>query len=113
MKEELKSTPITDDTFIRQKWERVDVPINTDDEDSEAYYFWQLPLPKDNPDKNAPMLISSCNDQWEELYMNEGEYSVEIYNLAGLGYCDSEEEIEIVYNIITREDIYAKPSPKI
>jgi len=101
-------TPITDETFEKQGWERNNIKGEDGEDD---YYYWSLPLPKDNPDKNAPSMISICNDQWEEVGLKKGEYTAEIMNFSGLGWCDSEEDIEIVYNAITREELYDKKSP--
>ena len=93
-------TPITDETFIKQGWERHDI-----EDEEESYYYWVLPFPKDNPDKNAQCLVSTTDDQWDEIGLKEGQYTVEIMNFSGLGWCDTEEDIEIVYNAITREEI--------
>ena len=45
---------ITNKTFERQGWE---MQVDTDGEDDEGkpieYYYWTLPLPKDNPDIKA------------------------------------------------------------
>ena len=41
----LSKTPITDEMFERQGWEKVN-----EMEDGEEFYFYVLPLPKDNPD---------------------------------------------------------------
>jgi len=94
-------TPITDEIFIKQGWERNDIQ-----EEDGDYYYWTLPLPKDNPDKGAPSMISICSDQYEEFNLKKGEYTVELFDFSGLGWCDSEEDIEIVYNAITREELY-------
>lgn len=102
---EVPETPITDDTFIRQGWEKHEYQDESDDGDSDKYYYWVLPLPKDNPDEYAPCLISSANDEWEVLELNEGEYMIELANTNGLGVCGCEEEIDILYNVLTGEDI--------
>ena len=75
-------TPITEDTFERQGWEM----IVDKDTDGDEYYYFVLPLPKDNPDENCPVLISSCNDDYEELGIVKGEYFVELEDLFGLGF---------------------------
>ena len=98
-------TPITEDTFERQGWEM----IVDKDTDGDEYYYFVLPLPKDNPDENCPVLISSCNDDYEELGIVKGEYFVELEDLFGLGLCTSEEEIEILYRALTKQEIESPP----
>lgn len=98
---------ITDEVFIKQGWERVD-----DIEAEMPFYYWILPLPKDNPDKDAPCLISSANDDWEFLGLPENTYRVEISNLSGLGACEFEEDIEELYEALCGEEILSdKTSP--
>jgi hypothetical protein len=93
-------TPITEETFERQGWEMV-----VEVEDGEEYYYWVLPLPKDNPDEHAPVLISSTNDDWKTLNLNKGEYYVEMDGQYGLGLCLNEEDLEILYRALTRQEI--------
>ena len=100
-------TPITEETFERQGWEKI---IDNDtqnglDGDSDEYYYFILPLPKDNPDENVPVLISSCNDEYQELGLKKGHYFVEIENMFGLGLSTSEEEIEILYRALTKLEL--------
>lgn len=94
-------TPITDKTFEKQGWERYDV----DEENDEPYHYWMLPLPKDNPDKDAKCLISSANDQWEDMGLKKGQFTVDILNFNGLGFCNCEEDIEDLYLILTKTEI--------
>ena len=100
------SATITDDTFERQSWEMC---IETEEDESQEkiveYYYWKLPLPKDNPDEKSPILISCANDDWSELNLKKGEYFVEIEDLFGLGMCTSEEELEILYRALTKQEI--------
>ncbi len=99
----IEETPITKTTFKLQGWEKKEGNDN-----GIKFTYWILPLPKDNPDDidNLPMLISSAHDEYEELNLPKGRYVVEVYNFAGLGYCESEEEIEILYRALTGYDIY-------
>jgi len=99
-------TPITEETFERQNWEMViEKEESGDYNESEEYYYWSLPLPKDNPDEKAPILVSSCNDDYTDLNIKKGEYVIEIENLFGLGICKSEEELEILYRALTKSEI--------
>jgi len=98
-------TPITEETFERQGWEMFVEKEEYDDNESEEYYFFVLPLPKDNPDKNCPTLVSSCNDDYQDLGIKKGEYFVEIQDMFGLGICTSEEELEILYRSLTKSEL--------
>ena len=102
---EFPITPITEETFERQGWEMVVEKEEEEKGEMEEYYYWTLPLPKDNPDQEASVLISSCNDDYKELGIKKGEYYVEMENMFGLGLCISEEELEILYRALTRNDI--------
>lgn len=99
----IDETPITISTFKSQGWEK-----QTTIECGEKYHHWTLNLPKDNPDENTAQLISSANDEWKELGIKKGHYVVELYEFNGLGYSECEEEIEILYKVLTGKDIYDK-----
>jgi hypothetical protein len=96
-------TPITEATFKKYDWERVEE--TDEDDDGGKYYFWILPLPVDNPDENAPTLISCADDEWNLLGIPEGTYVIEIEDMNGLGYCQYEEEIEILYRALTGKSL--------
>ena len=102
---EFPLTPITEETFERQGWEMVVDKNGGDYDDTDEYYYWILPLPKDNPDQDAPILVSCANDDYEDLGISKGEYFIEIDNLFGLGLSTSEEELEILYRALTKEEI--------
>lgn len=93
-------TPITEETFERQNWEMV-----VEKEDGEEFYYFILPLPRDNPDENSLVLMSSANDDYETLNIKKGEYMVELDGTYGLGLCTNEEELEILYRALTRKEI--------
>jgi hypothetical protein len=97
--------PITEETFERQGWEMVVEREGGDYDEGEEFYYFFLPLPKDNPDEYAPVLMSSANDDYKTLGINEGEYYVELDNTNGLGLCTNEEELEILYRALTRTEI--------
>ena len=105
---EFPETPITEETFERQGWEKIDeVMEEGDDEEStpSGMYYYLLPLPKDNPSEDAPCLISSINDEWKHMELQKGSYIVEIGDAVGLGYCESEEQLEILYRALTGQEI--------
>lgn len=96
---------ITEKTFERQGWEKITETEDSGSEEPITYTYYVLPLPKDNPDENCPVLISSADDEWKELGIKKGEYFVEIANLFGLGLCTTEEELEILYRSLTLGEI--------
>lgn len=146
-------TPITDETFIKQGWTRIDEtePDYFDDDEfyddwdddtgefegdigdlflpsgslgniediffnmepkypnmdewQDEYYFWVLKLPKDWPSDHVLTLISTTSDH-HLPGMKKGEYIVELYNQFGLGTCQTEEELELLYKLLTGESIY-------
>ena len=98
---EVQETPITDSTFKAQGWEKTVEELG-----DITFTYWTLALPKDNPDEDAPCMISCANDEWEEIGIPAGTYVTEIFEFNGLGYCESEEEIEILYRTLTGKDLY-------
>jgi hypothetical protein len=103
---EFPFTPITEKTFLRQKWERVIEEEETEDGENVKFTYWTLPLPKDNPESDCACFVSSADDEWDE-YPNlvKGEYVVELLGFFGLGVCWTEQEIEILYKALTHGDI--------
>lgn len=105
---EFPQTPITEKTFEEQGWLKIE-EIEEDDEEeggTYVYYYYILPLPKDNPDEECLVLISNCNDEYKELGLPKGHYFVELENQHGLGFCQSEEEVEILYRALTKRELY-------
>ena len=116
----LQLTPITDSTFERQGWKKHSVEGFTnmdgfdenddikddesDDVEGDTPYFWTLSIPKERNDVYAPKLVSSASDQTEELTylgLKPGQYFLEILDFDGLGFCTTEEELEILYKALT------------
>ena len=71
----------------------------------ENYYFWVLKIPRFWPTDDCLTLISTTNDHHLPGF-EKGEYIVELYNENGIGTCQSEEQIEILYRALTGESIY-------
>ena len=123
-------TPITEETFIRQGWRKCDVnePLfeelgegldnffdeMEDDEIEEPEepmekpeaiaWYYTLAIPKDRNDPYCPRLVSNATDEsglLKEMELPEGTFFVELMDWDGLGYCQSEEEIEILYKALT------------
>ena len=121
-------TPITEETFIRQGWRKCDVnePLfeefgeesdddffdetegdemeePTDASEAIAWYY-TLSIPKDRTDPYCPRLVSNATDEsglLKEMGLPEGTFFVELMDWDGLGYCQSEEDIEILYKALT------------
>jgi hypothetical protein len=120
-KPKLKLTPITEETFKRQGWvkhsvedvEMFDEPQykkdnDEDEEDEDEPYFFTLPIPKNRIDRYAPMFVSNVSSDLEELKnmgLKPGQYFIEILDMDGLGFCSSEEELEILYKSLTHKYI--------
>lgn len=115
---ELPQTPITEETFLRQGWIRNDVGdseyIDNDEDEYSSnnldskHYFFTLPLPKDRKDEYAPVLSSNATDELaalKEAGLKPGQFFVEIMNSDGLGFCTTEEELEVLYWALTGENI--------
>ena len=100
-------TPITEETFERQKWDRIEDFEEVDDEKDKPkkFHYFTLPIPYDTPDENAIQLVSSANDEYKELNLKKGEYAVELDGFYGLGICFSEEELMILYKALTKKDL--------
>jgi hypothetical protein len=107
----LKPTPITEETFKKQKWFKhltEDESRVEHDEEVESPYFFILPLPKDRRDRYAQFLVSNSSDELEALKtmgLQPGQYFVELMDMDGLGFCTTEEELEILYRALTQKNL--------
>jgi hypothetical protein len=107
----LPMTPITEKTFIRQGWKKIVGNDGFDDEagdDNGEHYYYVLPIPKYRDDEFSPMLVSNSTDEMlllKEIGLKKGQFFIEIMDMDGLGWCGSEEELSILYNALTGEDI--------
>ena len=113
----LPQTPITEATFVRQGWIRNNIGdsemLDNDDEYSDTnsqseHYFFTLALPKERKDEYAAALTSNATDELaalKEAGLKPGHFFIEIMNSDGLGFCTTEEELEILYWALTGENI--------
>ena len=116
----LPLTPITEETFLRQGWKKhltgefenfnePPEPIYEGDSVSDDDpYFWTLPIPKDRIDRYAPMFVSNSSDEigmLKSMGLKPGEYCVELMDMDGLGFCTYEEQLELLYKLLTGKDI--------
>ena len=97
----IHSTPITEETFKKQGWTREE----EEDIKGNTFTYWILSLPKGSKDPYAPCFISNTSNQ-KLKGLEEGEYVVELNDFGGLGFCSSEEEIEVLYEMLTKKSIY-------
>ena len=120
-KSKLPLTPITEETFKRQGWIRYlageeDVideehePVyQGDDVDVDAPpFFYTIPIPKDRIDRFAPMFVSNVSDELgtlKKMGLKPGQFFVELMDMDGLGLCTSEEELELLYKLLTGKSI--------
>jgi len=115
----LPETPLTEETFERQGWKKhfVDEQENffnldkdeeeVDDEDNRPYYF-TLPLPKDKRDKYRPYLVSNSTDETRALKQAgilPNCFFIEMMGTEGLGFCTTEEELEVLYYALVGDSI--------
>ena len=56
------------------------------------------------PLRDTKYVCYLCNQKIKGL--EKGQYVVEISELNGLGFCTSEEEIEVLYEMLTKQSIY-------
>jgi hypothetical protein len=120
----LPLTPITEETFERQGWTKVNIndPMFEDFEDEEMEeesaneseeelkeaFYYILPLPKDREDVYSLKLVSNATDEnglLKEMGLQPGTFFVEIMDTDGLGYCQSEEELEVLYKALTGKNL--------
>ena len=101
----IPQTPITDISF--KKWGLK--PIEDIDNDV-TYHYYVIPLPKENHPNNdmKPFLISSANDEWKEFGLNRGEYIVRLFEIGELPHLKTEQEVELLYNLLTKKQLNSK-----
>jgi hypothetical protein len=99
-------TPITESSFNRWKCHRLEVE---DGEDS--YHYYVIPLIDIDEDEIpelefAPVLFSSESGEFLDENGND-IYTVRLFD-EDLPEMTSEEEVEILYKILTKKDIFLK-----
>jgi hypothetical protein len=131
----LPLTPITESTFLRQGWKRNKVGDsiggfgqddmfldgsmfrNNEEDETEEFekieddntpFFYSLPLPKDDDERFSVMLVSNASDETgllKDMGLKPDTFFVEILDMNGLGFCSSEEELEVLYRALTKKEI--------
>ena len=90
-----------DNFFDETEGDEIEEP--SDASEAIAWYY-TLAIPKDRTDPYCPRLVSNATDEsglLKEMGLPEGTFFVELMDWDGLGYCQSEEEIEILYKSLT------------
>lgn len=99
----IELTPITEDKLVSVGFEKVE----ENDRDADEYKF-VLRLPKDSTDPHCMCLVSSYTTEAHELRIPPGEFIVELFDSGGLGICFSMEEVELLYFVLTKKNLYEK-----
>jgi hypothetical protein len=109
----LPLTPITINTFERQGWTKhmvgdvMGVEEIEEVEESDVCYY-TLTVPKTRDDLYTMILTSNATDETgllKDIGLAPNTFFVEIMGTDSLGHCTSEEELEILYKVLTGEDI--------
>lgn len=100
----LPQTPITENSFNRWKCHRLDVEDGID-----AYHYYVIPLIDMDEDEldnleYAPVLFSSESDEFTDDNGNT-IYTVRLFD-EDLPELTSEEEVEILYEILTKKKLF-------
>ena len=99
-------TPITESSFNRWKCHRLEVE---DGEDS--YHYYVIPLIDIDEDEleemeYAPVLYSSESGEFLDENGND-IYTIRLFD-EDMPEIETEEEVEILYKILTKKDLYLK-----
>lgn len=102
----IPQTPITESSFNRWKCHRLEVE---DGEDS--YHYYVIPLIDIDEDElaemeYAPVLYSSESGEFLDENGND-IYTIRLFD-EDMPEIETEEEVEILYKILTRKDIFLK-----
>jgi hypothetical protein len=100
-------TPITEASFRKWKCFKIDVK---DDESGENYWYWIIPLVDASEedflkiDDYYPHMWSSENGEFKDDNENDA-YSMYLFD-DDLPALTTEEEVEILYKLLTKKDLY-------
>ena len=102
----IPQTPITDTSFERWKCHRLEVANDVD-----SYYYYVIPLVDIDEDEMQdleylPKMFSSASDEFTD---ENGKtiYTVRLFD-DDLPELEFEEEVEILYKLLTKKDIFLK-----
>lgn len=97
-------TPITDSSFI--KWNAIKQE-EENDETGEIYYFYIIPLPNqwDGDMSDRPALLSTASDEANIVGVKKGHFKISVFDYGDLPLLETEEDVELLYKIVTTEDL--------
>jgi hypothetical protein len=104
----IPQTPITEASF--SKWKCFKVDIKDDESEPETSYYWVIPLV--DVDENV---FTESDDYYPHLWSSEAgefidDYGNEVYSVFvfddDLPALTTEEEVEILYSLITKREIF-------
>jgi len=104
----IPSTPITEASF--RKWKCIRIDVKAEDTSEEDYWYYVIPLVDATEeqflsiDDYYPHLWSSENGEFISDAGNE-VFSIFVFD-DDLPALTTEEEVEILYKIITKKDLY-------
>ena len=99
-------TPITDASFDKWKAHKIDV-----EEEEEKYHYYVIPLIDVDEEElkkieEIPALFSSESDEFQDQNGNPA-YTVRLFD-EDLPELTTEEEVEILYKILTKKDLFLR-----
>jgi len=99
-------TPITDSSF--KKWNAI--KSEEESEDGSRYHYYIIPLPNnwDNDASARPALLSTASDECNIIGVKKGEYKISVFDYGELPLLETEEEVELLYKIVTQQDLVTK-----
>jgi hypothetical protein len=100
-------TPITDASFDKWKAHRIDV-----EEEDDKYYYYVVPLidveEKELEDiEGIPALFSSESDEFMDSDTGKSLFTMRLFD-EDLPELTSEEEVEILYKILTKKELFRR-----
>lgn len=100
-------TPITDSSF--KKWDAIKYEEESE-ETGEKFYYYIIPLPNhwDDDTSSRPALLSTSNDEWNIIGIKKGEYKISVFDYGELPLLETEEEVELLYYLVTKEELTSK-----
>jgi len=103
----LPKTPITDATFNKWKAHRIDTEIEGD-----RFHYYVVPLVDIDESElehidEIPAIYSSESGEFIDTETGEQVYTMRLYD-EDLPEMTSEEEVEILYKILTKQEIYRR-----
>lgn len=101
----LPQSPITDASFNKWKSHKIEV-----EDEEEKFYYYIIPLVDIDEEEikrieEIPALFSSESDEFVDEETGNRLFTVRLFD-EDLPELTSEEEVEILYKILTKKDLY-------